>query len=601
MFNEVRCRRGKTRAHWHLGTLAISLLLSLVASADDSFYPQSGSAMTGDGKSYNSVLDFLQHRDPNYASIIDGFFMYEARRMPNATSVTAMMLDTSTPAGMTQLGLANNLLAASAAASSRANYFATMAQGANVLDTNGKLALLSSLGSTLSGCYDYAAAASGAIVSQDAVYAALHTGTGTCGVCRDIHTYIADAAKALGFVDAGTHTGIWVQSPTDAGRHEITQMRDPQTGEYYVVNYSAVINTHETTLTQALDISLRVLGPLTGQSFVESTSNDNHVYIPRTARWIQSVLDQNAQFVPGQSLVSFHVGNTQNDVAVNLSQNWGIIAIKTFATVNEVETAEGQFRVMAVGGSLQIKKDFELGNGAEIGFQGQGAGGYLDLNAPTVVGGASQGDGTYERTNFFFMAKIAAHARWNAFTAQIEVMGSSLDYKNINDATAPYVAGTASVTYQPKPWIALSYARKIEVAHNNNTEEIPKPRTAYDKISVILDAKLGKVYLYNKGELYLFEGIENTSAIGVREYFKARLPAGVLGEFSVCVDVSKVIANPSGDPFYQSDLHAVFGVGWSRALIKKYLQIGANLSYDATGSCLILLLRIEDRQLRKWR
>ncbi len=570
-------RRGVRRFVLSLGLAALVSGLSGVCAvfADDGFI--------GDGgKPANSILDFLKRRDPNYSAIIDGYFMYDARKLPDAVQVSQMTLDTSNAHGVSQLGALNALLDSAQLAGTRQGYFAALQAGNGGLDVSTKLALLSVLGDTLGGCYDNDAAANGAYTSQDAVWSALKMGSGKCGVCRDIHTFVADAARALGFVDAGTHTGIW-EYGAEPGRHEITQLRDPKTGEYYVVNYSSVINTHEHTLTAAIDVSQRVLGPISGVSFIQSTPNDVHVYQPRTSRWIKQVLEQSTEFKPGQALISFNLGNAQRDVALNLSQNWGVVGVKTFATINQYDTAEGQFTVEAVGAVVQVKKDWELGKDTEIGVEGNAAGGYLGFNAPTVAGSPSEGTGTYERDNFFYTIKARLHARWNKFTAALEYEQSTIDFKNMGDVSAPYFAGTASVTYQPVKWASVSYARKFETSHDDNTHENTTFTTSYDKVSVIIDARIGKVFIYNKGELYLFEGAEKMSAVGIRDFFKARLPAGVLGQFSVYCDISKVVANPSADPFYQSDLHAIFGLEWSRPIIKQYLEIGGKIEYDATG------------------
>lgn len=73
------------------------------------------------------------------------------------------------------------------------------------------------------------------------------------------------------------------------------------------------------------------------------------------------------------------------------------------------------------------------------------------------------------------------------------------------------------------------------------------------------------------------------SAIGIRNALRATYGVDKVGDISIFADISKVIANPSDDPFYKSNVHAVIGADWTRPIIDQYLNVGGRVTYDATG------------------
>src|SRR5262249_22289861 len=159
----------------------------------------------------------------------------------------------------------------------------------------------------------------------------------------------------------------------------------------------------------------------------------------------KQTLEMASEFHPGQSVVSFNIGNIRKDMALQFSENWGPLSVKAFSTVNDYETAEGHFRVEAVGIAAQVKKDWEINEGFQIGVQANGAGGYLNFDSPTVAGSYNELNGSWSRNSWFYMAKANLHARWNKVTAQIEYDINSIDYKTMEDSSEPYMGANVSV------------------------------------------------------------------------------------------------------------------------------------------------------------
>ena len=97
----------------------------------------------------------------------------------------------------------------------------------------------------------------------------------------------------------------------------------------------------------AVDVSEKVLGALTGTSYVEGRPGKLHEYVPATAQWVQQQIKNAAQFKDGGSMLTLKQGENEQTLAFQVGGNH----VKGFMLRSKVSTDEGnyQFRNVPAG------------------------------------------------------------------------------------------------------------------------------------------------------------------------------------------------------------------------------------------------------------
>ncbi len=458
------------------------------------------------------------------------------------------------------------------------------------LPTSERLELLSRLGTRLSANYNYD---ENEITSGDELLDAIRKGSGKGGRCDDIHLFLNQTAAALGFKAAGAHSGLWKQGGNTGG-HVVTHYQDPKTGEYYIQNYSQIVNTHEKSLTRALDLSLRVLGPFSSLSRVESKKGHQHNYTPRLARWARDKIEEQAGFQNERAVLSMKLGARERSFGLNL----GTSNVKAFALHSTFEASDGNFSIGAIGLAAGFRGKMKLRSKIleEMGYAVEGYAGMSHISVPDLdPTGVRDGDGRDSRLNGIFGLKANGYARFNSVTGKIELIGRALDVGLPQggaskdglggSASIPDVTLRPSVEYAPKgnP-IRIRAERNLELQKRSINDQRMTVRTSFDKLSVVIDTRGGssKAYVVTDIGVYLFEGIEKMSAVGLRNRIRAGVESDKLGDFYVVGDVSAILANPSKDPFYEAAPAVSFGAGWEKRL-NKILSVGADLNLGTSA------------------
>lgn len=457
--------------------------------------------------------------------------------------------------------------------------------GAAGFSQDEKLLLLSMVGSRLSDGYSATGKENKDINS---VYLNAVRSGSEGGVCGDIHKLLGEVAKNLGFEAVGRHTGQWQQDldKDNAGGHAILHFRDPKTGEYYIQNYSQLYNTKQKTLQGAVDVSEKVLGVLTGQSYVEGRPGKLHEYVPATAQWVQDQIKNAAQFKNGQSVFTLKQGEHERTLAFQVGgQN-----VKGFMLSSRVNTDEGTYQLDAAGVSTggEYSKTFKDRIIDEVKVTTNAYGGALRLSAPgfdAMSDTFKQG----ERSTFFFGGNLKGTARINNTTGKIEINSVNLDFRpKGGDQTKNTTAGTrtdvkAGLEHEWKDLnLKVSADRTWSfIPVDIEQKEHPHMQTTYDRVGVIYDTSNGnkkEAYLVVGTDVYFMEGINVSSAVAVKNSIKAVLPTEKLGTFTVAADLGKFVSNKSNDPFYETVPTTSVGIDWSKPL-NKLIEVGANLTY----------------------
>ena len=377
----------------------------------------------------------------------------------------------------------------------------------------------------------------------------------------------------------------WNQPGDGPGSHDIMHMKDPKTGIYYVQNWGTTFNTNQKTLTQAVDVSASVLGQLAGTSLVESKPGTVHDYQPRVTRWARQTMEDAAKLGADRSMITMHIGNREQNFRFEL----GTEDTKVFALHDRYDTSNGPYTLDAIGvaGQVSGKHEFKSKWLSEVGFAGNIYGGALRIDAP-YLGTYNAGTGTSAaNVSGFAGFNINGYARWNDITAKLDVHGDMMDFNptgithgSLAFQLPPNNAIKASMAWAPKGTpFTVEATRAWQVSVATVTSQKPAIRTDYDKINLVIDTRDGsnRPYIVNSTGVYLFEGVENMSAVGIKEHFKAVIPTEKLGEFYVVFDASAIVANAAQDPFYEAPLALTFGTGWTRKIYKA-LNVGVDLS-----------------------
>lgn len=439
-----------------------------------------------------------------------------------------------------------------------------------------KLALLSMIGSKLSAGYSSTTTQN---PNLEALFQNAKKGLKDGGICGDIHTYVSKAAEALGFEAVGIHSGKWFKdlSIKEGAGHAISHFRDPKTGEYYMQNYSNIYNTKQKNLQDAVDVSTRILGPLTGASDVTSRPGVVHIYVPKTAEWIKSKIESQALSPVDDPIVTLKISNKEQTIGVQIGNRTTAGDIKGFFVHSTVPVGNDKYSMDAIGASLkgEVSREIEDSVIDQIGLSTYAYGGLMQMQAPVIRPEGETEIGTAQ--NGFMGAGIKGTARINKTTGKLEFNYKSIDLKS---QTTDLTAGVEQ-KWDGLP-LTAAIERKWSLKPKPDTLNGPYSMTTdWDKVGVVWDqsSKDGKVFLTVGTEVFMLEGAEKMSAIALKNSIKAAVPVDRIGTFSVIIDYGKVVQNKSKDPYYDLPATKAVTLDFNRKVYKA-ATLGAQVTYN---------------------
>ena len=454
------------------------------------------------------------------------------------------------------------------------------------LSTQQKTLLLSMYGSVLAQGYSSKATENR---NMESLFQNQLKGQQEGGICGDIHTYLGEVAKSLGYEQVSLHSGLWAQSKdaNKAGGHAVVVFQDPKTKKYIGMNYSQIYDLNAKTLQDAVEQSQRMLSANSSTIKIDSGRKYMHVHVPNTARYIQNLVE--GVVVGGTQKSDLKVAISNQDKVISGKVNLGPNA-NAFAFHSNHETAEGPFKVSAIGVSGKVEVRGKLQNNFvdEISAATEMFGGVMQVEAP-LFNSYTQSLSESKRQNAFAGVKVAGSARVDDVTGKIVFETKNFDYRSkggVNGTAGGYSSPeTSAILSLEKPvtdQTKLQIARKIEFAPNHIGHGAKmKAQTAYDEVSVIYAKTLNQsqVYIETGGSYYALEGFQNKSAEAVKAHLKSVIPIEKRGEFKIQVSYADIINNKSKDPYYQLPSGVRAAIDYVTPTVIKNVEVGANLTF----------------------
>ena len=552
--------------------------------------------------------------------IFDGIFLFDARKKGDAVEITSAstsyasnfardLFTASSGLQPTMLVLTHGPVAGQDAlqfipnpdwkpATSFHESIAMLRHNASKLSREDKFLILASWGAHLNNGYNFAMP--GEKTSMEQLFQNARNSGANGGVCRDISTYLAEVAKALGFENVGTHTGLDGKG-NQAGAHVVAHFRDPSTGEYYMQNYSNIFDTHQKSLPAALDVSTRIMGSLTGVSFVESIPGQVHQYVPRTARWVNQQIEAFAKPQEDPAYITAKISNREQTLGLQLQKRLDSNKVlKGFFLRSDVQSSEGPIRLDAIGVSGEIQKNTNLSQKLlnEVGYSAAGHFGYLELTNSQMNPERPGSD--QKRKSVFVAVDLKGYARINRLTGKLELEAKTIDLWT-KDSRAGVAENFSAPAHRLTPSIEYRVARlPVTIGGGRSLELVPRDQyskvalqTAYDKVNVVIDhrGKDDHVVIISNSEAYLFGGAERSNAVGLRELLSVAVPTEKHGEFAVIFDISKIAQNKNNDPFFDLPVFASIKAQWKKA-VSKVLEIGTDMEVKKNGTPFFLFEQV---------
>ncbi len=516
-----------------------------------------------------------QELDSNYVNWVDANFLFDSRKQKDALelvsspSVQQAMQNGEDLRKVWRLynrGIGTQGL-------SLTQYLEDLKSQGRRLPVEQRLLLLSLWGEKLGLGYDQSLPNGGMSLAE--IFRNAQLGGAQGGVCRHIHDLVQEMAKALGFEATGQHSGNWKQG-NSTGAHAVAHYRDPTTGLFYMQNYSSIVNTGQTTIQEAVDVSTRILGPLSTTSAVETVPGRVHLYQPRTARWVRQQIEGQA-FAKNVPVVTLNIGNRVQSVGLQAQVSGGKPgdqqSFKLFGFHTNFMGAAGDTQLSAVGASYEGRLKTRVQDSwlSEMGAGLQAYGGYQRFETPKLEPDPQDHEREWSRDNMFFGGSIDGYARFadDQVTGYTRLELSSTDFDPVGLArkgltgagSIPYNQITAGVQVgRDDSPLSARISRNWEVTASTINESEPTLRTRDDSLSIraVLNNASKTAFVESESRLYAFGGIDELNATALSQRLRAAANLDSSSQLFVQGWAYQPLSNQSGDPFY--DTGRAFGV-----------------------------------------
>ena len=448
---------------------------------------------------------------------------------------------------------------------------------ASTLTSSEKILLLSLAGEKLGKGYDEKMPDNATSFEQ--LFENAKKGEVSGGVCRDIHAYLAEYAKALGFKNAGTYSFAF----NSDNRHQVSYFKDDLTNNYLVQDYTQIINTGKTNLQEAIDVASAVEGVLSEVVYLNSPSGGAHAYTPSPARWIHRHMNAASRF-DEKTIVTMNMGKEEQTLQVSMVNSpKESVRVKGFLLHSDYYSDEGPFRLDMFGMAAGYQSDTFIRNSwlSEVGIDSKATFGHTLFQNPLYLRSVpSQAPNTTTQENDVFSFSMKGHAQIDQLTGSLLIEGATVENTG-GFLASPY-------THQIRPQfsynilssiITTELARSLQILPVSMVDPGYSLKTVYDQFSVVVDSRTEKrsVYLYFRGDYYAFDGFDKKSAEGIKAAVKLAIPTEMLGEFALILDTSKIVSNRFSDPYFDSLPYSAATIQWLKD-ISRNIEFGTDLS-----------------------
>jgi hypothetical protein len=457
-----------------------------------------------------------------------------------------------------------------------------------------KLLLMSYLGEKFSNCYNYNMKLPTYVDKEKAWQSAQQNGS-ECGMCNNIHSILGDYAQAanLGDVEVGAFSDLWAyQGKAENGAaHVALRFKNPETGEFYIQNYSGIYSTGQKTLVAAMDTAERLLGSMAGTMYVESNRADgsvrNHLFVPAVGRATNDMIRRGATIGQDGVQVSAVLGNREQSFFGSYQTEKGPGKTRGWLNSSRFVTDDGsQFEIttagVAVGGTASTKE--KKGVFDEMSLGAAGLFGMTNVNVPSLdptLNGAA-----VSRTSLAVGAEVVGSARINNITGSLEFRALASDFKGFQtgtqaqgggfNATPPSHEGTARLQYDT-PNLRGAVSRTVIVAPRtlNAVFSDVTVQTVHDKVDVVISTSPSgnKPYIKIHNRLWALEGFDKMSAIAIQEKVELMIPSERRGTITITGSVEDIVKNKLKDEMYNQPLTGTLNATYRKA-IGKSVEMG---------------------------
>jgi hypothetical protein len=442
---------------------------------------------------------------------------------------------------------------------------------------NAKELLLGTLGNTLGGLYIHNDGFS--VTSLSAVFSALKNNTDTAGVCRDIHTFIATAATALGLEDAGTMGTDWNNGMPTAG-HVVAYFKDPTSGKFVFINYGDISETSSNYLSEAaLQQSLN-MATLSSVTVVESgtgTSNTvEHEMQNARTKAVFGLIHSSSN--PDQPKLILSVGTLQNTVSFRDKIAGGPNNNLTGFAVAAEDREELPFQMAAAGIRENSAHTSKISNQVSVDVTSETEAGMIGAHDQTPSGNAW--NSAYRKQIGGFVntqeeADIDVKTGNNDAKIGVRAKGQDFFYPGAGN---PFTIVSIVASDNPTKNIQIHGSMNAFLWGSTMQDESPRLQTMDDVAGVTISKQLdhGKVSVSNDLNVHALGGV-GSGAVGVHDDSKLTYHSDKKGDFSVSTDVGYV-HNDSGDVYYNYPVTCNVKASWDKKVGK--VSIDANAQYD---------------------
>ncbi|MEK7692243.1 MAG: hypothetical protein AAB425_14600, partial [Bdellovibrionota bacterium] len=368
-----------------------------------------------------------------------------------------------------------------------------------LLSVEDRLLLLSMIGYRLARGYDRDFNPEKSLAATDeSIYKNAQAGMTHGGQCGEIASFIAESSKILGFDHVGLHSLVQEKGGIGSGEgegHTVAHFRDGSTGHYYAQNYGQVLDTGATTLADAVDASTRFYGIFTDVSWVESRPGHITMYRPSDSRWLDREVNHAAELNPKWSLLSASVSNEERYVLAQARLGSGAAISKAFLLHSDRDGPGGKYQVDAIGVAAGAGRAVAMHNSVfdEMGGAASMQAGYLRYLNPSYLAGYPGHEAGGADNSPFAGVRVSGLARIDRWTGQISMEARSLELQPGTFGFTP--SGWWNETLLgafrelPKGLGWMGFERAFNVRPDNLVHQDWAPRTAYDRLSVVLDSR----------------------------------------------------------------------------------------------------------------
>lgn len=442
-----------------------------------------------------------------------------------------------------------------------------------------KLAILSYLGSYLNNGYSQTTTNQSDL---EAVFQNLKNYGNEGGICGDIHQYLTKVQQSLGFRDSMIVSTNWKRGnikSDDGNGHFVSVFKNPQTGQFYIQNYSGIFATNKYSIVDAVDLVTRIYSPLMSVSNLSFDGEKFYNYVPEFTRYVfQSLNDLMNQ--DGNRIVQIQASQFQNQLKLAYRKQLKQARIGFHLIQDHYQINNQEYQIDLIGFDLksQIEKKINRKFHALFSLVTQIQLGMVEVKIPQLLLNSIEETERTQRSAYLDLHLIGT-ARVNKNEGRVELHIQNPTMFQQNEI---FLTGIG-FKHEFNPMIAVDLRRMYEATWGSYNKQNLEMQVQDDRLALIIDtrSKNKKAYIEYEGGIYALEGVEAKSAQALRQKISLILDKSKIGKIEIIADLQKMISNPNNDIFYsyfENDEAKQISTRWLKSL-NQNTEVGLKFNY----------------------